>query len=91
MMVLTIYRATLESLAKQGNAEAALALTLGENIGAEGLRNNVREICSELTDADEALADALSVNGDRWSKATDTHIERARASIRNALVQFADR
>jgi hypothetical protein len=75
MSAVTVYYVTLKKLADEGNAEAALALKIGENVGH----------------ANTELGDALSVNDSKWSKETDRCIERARSLITAALSVMAQR
>lgn len=92
MSALKVYYVTLKKLADQGNAEAALALQIGENVGGEpDISSMTRSVCQKLARANSELGNALSVNDSKWSKETDRCIERARAAITEALSVIAQR
>jgi hypothetical protein len=92
MSALKVYYVTLKKLADQGNAEAALALQIGENVGSEpDISSMTRGVCAHLARADSELGDALSYNDTKWTKATDRAIERARSAINSALSVIAQR
>jgi hypothetical protein len=92
MSALKVYYVTLKKLADQGNAEAALALQIGENVGSEpDFSSMTRGVCAHLATANSELGDALSQNDVKWTKETDRAIERARKSITAALSIMAQR
>jgi hypothetical protein len=91
MSAVTVYYVTLKKLADEGNAEAALALKIGENVGHANTADMTRMVCANLTRANSELGDALSVNDSKWSKETDRCIERARSLITAALSVMAQR
>lgn len=92
MSALKVYHVTLKKLADQGNAEAALALQIGENVGSEpDVSAMTRDVCQKLASANSSLGDALSANNTQWTKSTDRHIECARRSITEALSIMAQR
>lgn len=91
MSAVTVYYVTLKKLAEQGNAEAALALKIGENVGESNTAGMTRRVCQSLETASDELGDALRVNERSWSRETDRCIERARSSITEALSIMAQR
>lgn len=91
MSALTVYYVTLKKLADEGNAEAALALKIGENVGSSNTADMTRIVCTNLTRANCNLRDALSINDSKWSKDTDRYIERARSAIAESLSIMAQR
>jgi hypothetical protein len=91
MSALTVYKTALESLAAQGNAEAALALKIGENVGDFDLPKLVSSVCEVLSNANMELDTALQVNSDRWSTSTDRAVNRARVQITKAFTLLAER
>lgn len=91
MSALKVYYLTLKKLADEGNAEASLALTLGENVGQGGSAEVTRSVCAKLTRANSDLGEALRHNDVEWSRKTDRAIERARCEIAEALSIMAQR
>ncbi len=91
MSALKVYYVTLKKLADEGNAEAALALRIGENIPGEDFSDVARSVCRQLTEANDELGNALSKNDRCWTAATDRCIERARAAITQAFSLMAQR
>jgi hypothetical protein len=91
MSAVTVYYVALKKLADEGNAEAALALKIGENVGHANTADMTRSVCANLTRANSELGDALSANDTKWTKETDRCIERARSLITAALSFMAQR
>ena len=86
---LAIYERTLRHLASDGNESAEMALMLGqaadETVPAVDFNALKTKIADILATADANLVTALARNRGEWTSSTDTHIEYARANLRNAL------
>lgn len=82
MSVETIFRVTLEELAKDGNEKAKLALELARQMPERATEKAV----GLLKESQACLNEALRHNDYSWTGSTDTEIKKAQRRITDVLM-----